>query len=230
MKANPLATKSYLQGIIDKGVKQGGRSTMAVNISRDPYDVGYARIPDGESCDFCRMLGSRGFIYHSEQSAGGGELHGTEADTYHPWCNCQIAVSFDRAVQEYWVGMTHVTRGYADDGVVVSPGRDGSYELREIDIDELLDEYKAAGKSYTSRGHNKTTNWETRHDLEGGSTLTDEQMREAKARMAAATTLEELRRIAHDVVARWKPNKYGKNVHQWNELSAYAQRLQRQFV
>lgn len=45
-------------------------------------DVAYARVPTGaETCTYCMMLASRGFAYHSEESAG-------HAD--HRGCNCLI--------------------------------------------------------------------------------------------------------------------------------------------
>lgn len=47
-----------------------------------PGDVAYARVPTGaETCTYCMMLASRGFAYHSEESAG-------HAD--HRGCNCLI--------------------------------------------------------------------------------------------------------------------------------------------
>ena len=47
-------------------------------------NVRYARVPSGfETCAFCFMLSSRGFVYHSEMTARG--LHG-----YHAHCDCII--------------------------------------------------------------------------------------------------------------------------------------------
>lgn len=47
-----------------------------------PGDVAYARVPTGrETCTYCMMLASRGFAYHSEESAG-------HAD--HRGCDCLI--------------------------------------------------------------------------------------------------------------------------------------------
>lgn len=226
-KANPLAAKNYLMGKIDEFVKQAGRDTMLYNVERDPYDVGYARIPDGEACDFCRMLGSRGFVYKSEESAGGGSLHGTKMDKYHPWCNCQIAVSFDRAVLRYWKNWTTVTRAYGDDASVVAAGRDGLKVLRGYDPDTLYDEYIAAGKSYASKSRIRGKGYSTRHDLSGGSKLPENKFNEAKNRLAAAESLDELKEVADDVVRKWKPNAYGRNVDQFESLRGYVQELKR---
>lgn len=50
----------------------------------DANKVRYARVPSGfETCSFCFMLASRGFVYHSEATARG--LHG-----YHNHCDCCI--------------------------------------------------------------------------------------------------------------------------------------------
>ena len=224
MKADPLATKNYLMGKIDEWVKQAGRDTMGANVDADPYSVGYARIPDGESCDFCRMLGSRGFIYHSQESAGGGTMHGTEFDSYHPWCNCQIAVSFDRAVLDYWRGRTHVTRAFADDGVVVAPARDGSDTLREYDPHALFEEYERIGKSYTS--NNRSTS--------GGTKLTQKKLVELIDLIDNAETLDDLMQADKRIMSflnrltdqRGRSNQYkllaGKARRKKEELEALA--------
>lgn len=45
----------------------------------------FARIPSGnKTCAFCYMLASRGFVYHSEESAGGGFF------SYHKNCDCEV--------------------------------------------------------------------------------------------------------------------------------------------
>lgn len=44
----------------------------------------YARVPFGNSCAFCLMLASRGFVYHSATTAGEDKGH------YHAHCRCKI--------------------------------------------------------------------------------------------------------------------------------------------
>lgn len=52
--------------------------------------VRYARVPSGsETCKFCLMLASRGFVYRSEMSAG--------SDHYHANCDCRIVPNFGKA-------------------------------------------------------------------------------------------------------------------------------------
>ena len=61
-----------------------GRSAGHVSRLRRlmPGDIAYARVPTGaETCTYCMMLASRGFAYHTEESAG-------HAD--HRGCNCLI--------------------------------------------------------------------------------------------------------------------------------------------
>lgn len=58
------------------------------NMVRNCYenDVRYARVPTGkETCGYCFMLCSRGFVYHSEASAKGKSNHGM-----HRHCDCII--------------------------------------------------------------------------------------------------------------------------------------------
>lgn len=67
-------------------VKRMANRTMAENCARD--GVRYARVPVGsETCGFCIMLASRGFVYHSERSAG-------ELNHYHQNCDCKVIPGF----------------------------------------------------------------------------------------------------------------------------------------
>lgn len=52
-------------------------------------DLRYARVPSGrETCGFCFMLSSRGFVYRSEQTAG-------STNAYHDNCDCVIVPGFE---------------------------------------------------------------------------------------------------------------------------------------
>ena len=51
--------------------------------------IRFARVPSGtETCTFCRMLASRGFVYWSRETAG-------ELDHFHRGCDCRVVVSDD---------------------------------------------------------------------------------------------------------------------------------------
>lgn len=66
--------------LADELVKQPGRSTMAR--SAEENNIRFARVPNAGACKFCTMLGSRGAVYRSRESAG--------QISFHPDCNCRI--------------------------------------------------------------------------------------------------------------------------------------------
>lgn len=68
--------------------------TMRVNAKRDGHRC--ARVPmGGETCTFCAMLASRGFVYRSAKLAG-------EGDHFHNNCRCKVIPGFDgMSVQGY---------------------------------------------------------------------------------------------------------------------------------
>lgn len=67
---------------IDYEMKRSAGESMFANGRRDPRRPKFARVPTGaETCDFCLMLASRGFVYTSEATAGA-----TKLDHYHAGC------------------------------------------------------------------------------------------------------------------------------------------------
>ena len=105
----PIATEKAVRGIMQT-IAEGGEAASAVaklldradyevkrsagecvyrNGQRDPLKPRYARVPSGaETCGFCIMLASRGFVYHSKQSAGAN-------GHYHANCDCRIVPGFE---------------------------------------------------------------------------------------------------------------------------------------
>ena len=83
---------------IDYEMKRSAGESMFANGRRDPKKVRYARVPTGaETCDFCLMLASRGFVYTSEATAGAIKL-----DHYHSGCNCRVVCQWDDGgVEDY---------------------------------------------------------------------------------------------------------------------------------
>lgn len=75
-------------------VKRMANRTMTRNAARD--GVRYARVPTGaETCGWCLMLASRGFVYASEKTAGA-------TDHYHNDCDCKIMPEFgDTEIEGY---------------------------------------------------------------------------------------------------------------------------------
>src|SRR5699024_4109685 len=68
--------------VTDELVKQFGRDT--VMSSAGSNGRAFARVPTGaETCDFCLMLASRGFVYKTSSSAG-------ELATFHGDSDCAI--------------------------------------------------------------------------------------------------------------------------------------------
>jgi hypothetical protein len=62
---------------------QPARLTIAHSAGIDPGRPKWARVPTGaKTCAFCLLLASRGFAYHSAQSAG-------RMNEYHADCDCQ---------------------------------------------------------------------------------------------------------------------------------------------
>lgn len=67
-------------------VSRRANQTMRRNCRRD--GLKWARVPmGGETCDFCLMLASRGFVYKSASTAG-------EGNHYHRSCRCKIVPGF----------------------------------------------------------------------------------------------------------------------------------------
>lgn len=68
-------------------VRRSAFENMAENCERG--DVRYARVPSGrETCSFCYMLSSRGFVYHTEGTAGADH-------PYHRNCDCVIVPGYE---------------------------------------------------------------------------------------------------------------------------------------
>lgn len=68
----------------DYEIKRAAGESTLYNAERDPKKPRFARVPTGaETCTFCLMLASRGFVYHSEASAGA-------FDHWHSHCDCRI--------------------------------------------------------------------------------------------------------------------------------------------
>ena len=80
---------------IDYEIKRSANMSVVENGRRDPKKVRYARVPTGaETCDFCLMLASRGFVYQSEGTAAAGHTHSS--------CSCRCVPGWDgMEVEDY---------------------------------------------------------------------------------------------------------------------------------
>ncbi len=66
-----------------------GRGALDRYVQTDDTALGWARITSGHACAFCAMLASRGAVYKTRQSAGGGHR-------YHDHCVCVQEPVFGR--------------------------------------------------------------------------------------------------------------------------------------
>lgn len=72
---------------IDYETRLAASKCMEHNAKRDKRKPKWARVPIGfETCQFCIMLASRGFVYHTEETASHA----------HPHCDCRVIPSWDR--------------------------------------------------------------------------------------------------------------------------------------
>lgn len=80
-------------GRIDYECKVAAAETCLNNARRDPKPPRFARVPAGdETCDFCLMLASNGFVYHNEVTASHS----------HENCDCRIVPSWGAdSVEDY---------------------------------------------------------------------------------------------------------------------------------
>lgn len=103
------------------------------NMERNCYrnDLRYARVPSGrETCAFCFMLSSRGFVYRSEQTAG-------HAHAYHENCDCVIVPGFKG------LDPTDQVEGYDPDGML---DRWNECQAAAGSDSDLRDEWGSMGK------------------------------------------------------------------------------------
>lgn len=100
--STPDQALAVLSSATQRYVAYMSRATVARNAAHDPARPRWARVPAGaHTCAFCAMLASRGFVYHSEDKAGG------DAHRFHDDCHCQI-------VPEWGRGPAHI-EGYDPD-------------------------------------------------------------------------------------------------------------------
>ena len=77
-------TNSTMTGNWKRSRRSASRSRSAAAKAGNSYGVRFARVPQGgDTCTFCAMLASRGFVYWSRETAG-------EFDHYHRNCRCLV--------------------------------------------------------------------------------------------------------------------------------------------
>ncbi|MFR0558078.1 toxin glutamine deamidase domain-containing protein [Pseudoscardovia radai] len=84
--------QAYADFLRQMAVHAAQRQQMA-NIAADPTRPRWARVPRGRvTCAFCTMLAGRGFVYTSEEAAGGGL-----GNVYHAHCDCEPVPTWGEA-------------------------------------------------------------------------------------------------------------------------------------
>lgn len=84
---DPAEAQKKFRGAMQRHAKQPGRDLLHDNADR--RGVRFARVPVGDTCSWCLMLASRGFIYTSSRHAG-------EGNRWHDWCDCMIVPSTEK--------------------------------------------------------------------------------------------------------------------------------------
>lgn len=73
-----IANIDTAQQLVADMMQASARLTTQRNMRMDPVSPRWARVPKGETCEFCLMLASRGWVYLSEESAKlGGTVTGS---------------------------------------------------------------------------------------------------------------------------------------------------------
>lgn len=120
-------------------VKRSAFENMVRNCERN--GIRYARVPSGtETCAFCFMLSSRGFVYRSKASASRDHRTG---DGYHRNCDCIVVPGFgdlppDAQVEGYAPSQMYDRWSQCADTVGIDANRAlGSEELRRAVLQEV---------------------------------------------------------------------------------------------
>lgn len=87
--ATPEKITEQLMERVGYETKRAAGDCVFMNGSRDPRKPRYARVPSGsETCQFCLMLGGRGFVYRNKAAAG-------YFNHYHDNCDCRIVPGWE---------------------------------------------------------------------------------------------------------------------------------------
>lgn len=90
-----MARLDMLVARMDYETKKAAANAVIAAGAQDPITPRYARVPSGsETCLFCLMLASRGYVYRTPQTAG-------EDGHYHANCDCRIVPSWDGSIEGY---------------------------------------------------------------------------------------------------------------------------------
>lgn len=85
-----------LENVVTEQVRNASRETIMGNLEieyasakrsgKSTKKMTYARVPVGDTCAFCCMLASRGYVYGSERSA----KYKSNGEKFHDGCDCEV--------------------------------------------------------------------------------------------------------------------------------------------
>lgn len=144
---------SELCSYLDTSVRRTANLTTMANAKRDRrrygermrragvHGVRFARIPrGGETCTFCAMLASRGFVYWTEGTAG-------KFDHFHNRCRCRVVASTDADVEGYdpteWYARWKAYEQIDADESLTEYGKDRTKQLLSSGVAESVDDARA---------------------------------------------------------------------------------------
>lgn len=100
------AVRAFIQKIVDGGnssefietcqerldyeIELAANMCLADNSARDPLKPKYARVPSGDTCEWCLMLASNGFYYNTAEAASHS----------HSNCDCRVVPGFEGTTVE----------------------------------------------------------------------------------------------------------------------------------
>ena len=89
---------------VDYEMKLSAANSTIENGRRDKRKPRYARVPTGsETCDFCLMLASRGFVYNSQSTASMGHVHsGCDCRIVAGWGGMEVGEYDPRSIYDRW--------------------------------------------------------------------------------------------------------------------------------
>lgn len=121
---------------IDYETRKAANECIASNANNDPEKPRWARVPTGvETCKFCIMLASRGFVYHTEETASHA----------HTNCDCRVIPSWDKDnpivsgydPDRYYDMWKHPEKYVIETGKEEQP----KIDLKSIDASQYPDEF-----------------------------------------------------------------------------------------
>lgn len=89
-------TLSRLSAVVDRLSLEPSNNTILANVQTDRSDPKFARVPNGKTCAWCRMLASRGAVYASQASALTGRHDDCNCTTEPSWSDDDLPTHYDR--------------------------------------------------------------------------------------------------------------------------------------